>query len=105
VLPDKGRVVVFSYGSKTSGIGRDWGAKVDQPGINLLPNLSYTTVQLIADQVRRIKQPGDIVVASIHWGGNWDYTINRDQRAFAHALIDSADVDVLHGHSSQMTWG
>ena len=105
MLPDKGRVVVFSYGSETSGIGRDWGAKVDRPGVNLLPNLSDSTVQLIADQVRRIKQPRDVVVASIHWGGNWGYTISRDQRDFAHALIDSADVDVIHGHSSHHVKG
>jgi Putative enzyme of poly-gamma-glutamate biosynthesis (capsule formation) len=47
-----------------------------------------------------VKQQGDIVVASIHWGGNWDYKVPREQREFAHKLIDEAGVDVIHGHSS-----
>ncbi|NOR40301.1 MAG: poly-gamma-glutamate biosynthesis protein [Gammaproteobacteria bacterium] len=104
-LPDNRRVVVFSYGSETSGIGRGWSATVDRPGVNLLPDLSDTTARSITDQVRRIKQPGDIVVVSIHWGGNWNYPVSRDQRDFAHALIDIADVDVVHGHSSHHVKG
>jgi poly-gamma-glutamate capsule biosynthesis protein CapA/YwtB (metallophosphatase superfamily) len=43
---------------------------------------------------------GDIVVASIHWGGNWGYRIPSAHIAFAHALIDKSQVDVIHGHSS-----
>ena len=41
-----------------------------------------------------------MVVASIHWGGNWGYEIPDQQRQFAHALIERAGVDVVHGHSS-----
>ncbi len=44
--------------------------------------------------VEDVKQPGDIVVASIHWGSNWGYEIPRDQRRFAHGLIDEAAIDV-----------
>jgi len=104
-LPDKGRVMVFSYGSATSGIGRDWSAKANRPGVNLLASLSDATVCTIAEQVRCVKQPGDVVVASIHWGGNWGYHISREQRDFAHALIDLAGVDVVHGHSSHHVKG
>lgn len=43
---------------------------------------------------------GDIVVLSIHWGGNWGYHITRTEREFAHRLIDSGMVDIVHGHSS-----
>jgi poly-gamma-glutamate synthesis protein (capsule biosynthesis protein) len=46
------------------------------------------------------RRPGDLVVASIHWGGNWGYEIPREQREFAHRLVDSGAVDVVHGHSS-----
>jgi poly-gamma-glutamate capsule biosynthesis protein CapA/YwtB (metallophosphatase superfamily) len=49
--------------------------------------------------VRALKQPGDIVVASVHWGGNWGYEVPTEQRAFAHGLIE-AGADVVHGHSS-----
>lgn len=101
----RGRVVVFSFGVETSGIGWDWGATAERPGVNLLSNLSDVTVRSIANQVRRVKQAGDITVASIHWGGNWDYTIGRDQYQFAHALIDAAGIDVVHGHSSHHVKG
>ncbi len=42
----------------------------------------------------------DLVVVSIHWGGNWGYGIPEKHRRFAHALIDEAGADVVHGHSS-----
>jgi poly-gamma-glutamate capsule biosynthesis protein CapA/YwtB (metallophosphatase superfamily) len=101
----KGRVVVFSFGSVTSGIDRAWAATAKRPGVNLLPDLSDATVRGIAEQVRRATQPGDIVVASIHWGSNWGYGIPGSQRAFAHALIDDAGVHVVHGHSSHHVKG
>jgi poly-gamma-glutamate capsule biosynthesis protein CapA/YwtB (metallophosphatase superfamily) len=41
-----------------------------------------------------------VVVVSIHWGGNWGYEIPRWQTRLAHALVDDAGVDVVHGHSS-----
>ncbi len=50
--------------------------------------------------MRSIKRARDIVVASIHWGGNWGYTIARAQQAFARRLLDDAGVDVIHAHSS-----
>jgi poly-gamma-glutamate synthesis protein (capsule biosynthesis protein) len=43
--------------------------------------------------------PGDIRVASIHWGSNWGYDVPRSQRTFAQRLID-AGVHVVIGHSS-----
>lgn len=97
---DGRRVIVFSFGSETSGIPRDWGAGQDWPGVNFLSDLSDGTVKRIAASVHAIKRLGDIVVASIHWGGNWGYEIPRDQTRFAHGLIDQAEVDVIHGHSS-----
>jgi poly-gamma-glutamate synthesis protein (capsule biosynthesis protein) len=62
--------------------------------------MSAKTVERIAGQVRKVKRPGDIVVASIHWGSNWGYEIPRRHTGFAHGLIDDAGVDVIHGHSS-----
>jgi poly-gamma-glutamate synthesis protein (capsule biosynthesis protein) len=50
--------------------------------------------------VRAWKRPGDVVVASVHWGENWGYHIPGEQVRFAHHLIDIAAVDVIHGHSS-----
>src|SRR4030095_11556358 len=44
-------------------------------------------------------QPGDLLIASIHWGGNWGYDIPPQQIAFAHCLIEEG-VALVHGHSS-----
>ncbi|HEY5602248.1 MAG TPA: CapA family protein, partial [Gammaproteobacteria bacterium] len=104
-IADKGRVLVFSFGLESSGISRHWAAQVDRPGVNLLDDLSAATVRQISQQVRAVKQPKDIVVASIHWGGNWGYPIPREQQQFAHQLLDSAAVDVIHGHSSHHFMG
>lgn len=98
-LIGKGRVLVFGFGLSTSGIPRDWKAGPRTPGVNLLADLSQRTVNRIAAEVRAVKQGDDLVVASIHWGGNWGYYIPAEQTAFAHKLID-AGVDLLHGHSS-----
>jgi poly-gamma-glutamate capsule biosynthesis protein CapA/YwtB (metallophosphatase superfamily) len=57
-------------------------------------------VKKVADAVHSAKRPGDLAVASLHWGSNWGYAVSRDQRRFAHALIDEAGVDVVYGHSS-----
>jgi poly-gamma-glutamate synthesis protein (capsule biosynthesis protein) len=99
-VPGKGRVVVFSFGDESSGIPRGWAPSADGPGVNLLPDLSDGTAARIAEQVRGVKRPGDVVIASIHWGRNWGYGIPRGHRSFAHALVDIAGVDIVHGHSS-----
>jgi poly-gamma-glutamate capsule biosynthesis protein CapA/YwtB (metallophosphatase superfamily) len=96
----KGRVIVFCFGAVTSGIPLSWAALEDRPGVNLLKDLSDKTVQHIKENVQQIKQKGDIVVASLHWGSNWGYEIPREQTEFAHKLIDDAGIDVIHGHSS-----
>ncbi len=104
-VPGKGRVLVFAYGWRSSGITPDWAAGETEPGVNLLPDLSRTTLARIAEEVRAARRPGDIVVASLHWGGNWGYDIPREQRDFAHGLIDEAGVDLVHGHSSHHAKG
>jgi poly-gamma-glutamate capsule biosynthesis protein CapA/YwtB (metallophosphatase superfamily) len=98
-VPGKGRVLVFSLGSPTSGIPREWGATRDRPGVNLLEDLSEATVRGVAAQIRAARQPGDVTVASIHWGGNWGYAVPAEQVRFAHRLIEEG-VDLVHGHSS-----
>jgi len=44
-------------------------------------------------------------VASIHWGSNWGYNISSEQQEFAHKLIDTAGIDLIHGHSSHHAKG
>jgi poly-gamma-glutamate capsule biosynthesis protein CapA/YwtB (metallophosphatase superfamily) len=96
----KGRVLVWAFGAATSGIPQSWAATQDKPGVNLLTDLSDTTVQEIAAKVKERKQDRDIVVVSLHWGGNWGYSVPPEQRRFAQQLLTEAGVDVVHGHSS-----
>ncbi len=96
-LAGGGRVIVFSFGSVTSGIPREWAAGRNRPGVNLLGG---RTVAQIAANVRRLKRPGDVVVASVHWGGNWGYEVPGEHRELARRLVDEGGVDVVHGHSS-----
>jgi poly-gamma-glutamate synthesis protein (capsule biosynthesis protein) len=104
-IPKKGRVVVFSYGSVSSGIPFTWAAKEDRAGVNLLGDLSENEVQRIQQEVAQVKTDRDVVVASIHWGPNWGYAIPEEHTSFAHRLIDSAGVDLVYGHSSHHVVG
>jgi poly-gamma-glutamate capsule biosynthesis protein CapA/YwtB (metallophosphatase superfamily) len=97
--PRNGRLLLFSFGSGTSGIPEDWKATGISPGLNLLEDLSEATAVRVADQMRVHQQPGDLIIASIHWGSNWGYEIPRDQIMFAHRLIEEGTA-IVHGHSS-----
>ena len=99
-LPGKGRVLVFAFGTESSGVPREWAAGQDRAGVSLLNDLSPRSVERIAGRVGAAKRAGDVVVASIHWGSNWGYDVSQPQREFAHRLIEIAGVDVVHGHSS-----
>lgn len=94
-----GRLFVFSVGTASSGIPRSWAATAQEPSVDFLRELSDAAAAEIEERVRRIKRAGDLVVVSIHWGGNWGYEVDSDQVRFAHRLID-AGVDIVHGHSS-----
>ncbi len=98
-VPGGGRVLVFSYGLPSSGIPSGWAATGDRPGVAYVPKPSPGRAAAIGERVRRAKLPGDVVIASVHWGSNWGYEVSRDEARFARILIDSG-VDVVHGHSS-----
>ena len=46
----------------------------------------------------------DLVVASLHWGPNWEVRPSETQRRFARWLVDRG-VDVVHGHSAHVIQG
>ncbi len=104
-ISGKGRLLVLAYGSGSSGIPGSWSAGRDRPGVNLLPDLSNQMVLRIKKEVAALKQPGDVVLLSLHWGSNWGYAIPADQRRFAHKLIDQAGIDAIYGHSSHHAKG
>jgi len=108
-LSDKhdARILIFSFATPDSGVARGWAAGPGRPGVNFLANLSdqsFDRAQAVINEHTR-DEANDIIVFSIHWGGNWGYDIPEAQRRFAHRLIDEAGVDVVHGHSSHHAKG
>lgn len=98
-LGDSGRLLMFACGLPDSGIPPEWAAGESRPGVAYLPNLGRMSLRAIRRRIASTRRPSDRVLVSIHWGGNWGFTIPSEQVAFAHALVD-AGVDVVHGHSS-----
>ncbi len=99
-LGDEVRILVFAFGMSSSGVPPEWRATQSSLGVNWIADLSTRTVNAITQQLAAFVQPGDVVVVSMHWGGNWGYAIPRREREIAHALIDTPRVDIVHGHSS-----
>lgn len=95
-----GRVLVYAAATASSGVPPEWAAGQGRPGVALLPDLSESAARGLAYHVARFRGPGDRVVISIHWGGNWGFDLQPAHRDFAHRLIDLGAADVVHGHSS-----
>ena len=67
--------------------------------MDLLPGLSGAAADDVIARVQAVRQPGDVVIVSIHWGSDWGYGVDDNQVRFARRLIDGG-ADVIHGHSS-----
>ena len=93
------RVLLFSCALETSGVPSAWRATASRSGVNLLPDVGADTLRKLAAQVQAARKAADVVIASLHWSGNWGHAIGADERAFARGLVD-AGVDIVHGHSS-----
>ncbi|WP_267245655.1 CapA family protein [Streptomyces sp. PR69] len=94
-----GRVLVFSFAMPTSGVPDGWAAGQDRSGVDWVAGPTQDAAAEISGRVRRARRPGDVAVASVHWGPNWGYRVAREEVRFAHALLDGG-VDIVHGHSS-----
>jgi len=103
-LPEGNRLLIFSIGLPSSGIPETWEATETDPGVYLLRNIEEG-IYSIERQLRKKKRKEDIVIISVHWGGNWGYIIPHDHIKFAHMIIDNLDVDIIHGHSSHHPLG
>jgi poly-gamma-glutamate synthesis protein (capsule biosynthesis protein) len=99
-IDGRARVIVLALCTTSSGVPSGWAATAESPGVNLIRDFSNETIRILADQFAGSRRAGDIRVVSIHWGGNWGYSVPATQRRFAHRLIDEAGVDIIHGHSS-----
>jgi poly-gamma-glutamate synthesis protein (capsule biosynthesis protein) len=97
--PGKGRVLVFSFASPSSGVPEEWVATKNRPGVNFLEELSETSAERVLSKIGEHRREEELVVVSVHWGGNWGYEIPEEQARFAHHLL-ARGVSVVHGHSS-----
>ena len=99
-IPGKPDVLVFGIADASSGVPASWRAEQERGGVYLLEEVSRAGADKFGDHIANYRQPGDVVVVSVHWGSNWGYDVPSQQRRFAHRLIDNGAVDVIHGHSS-----
>jgi len=98
--PDGSGIQIFAFGMPSSGVPPEWQARRSKAGVNWIADLSQRSVRAVAGQISAHRRPANIVIASIHWGGNWGYEISDGEREFAHQLIEKAGVHLIHGHSS-----
>ena len=101
----RGRLLVFGVALASSGVPAGWSAAAGRPGVRFLPEASPEHAAEMLDDIEAFRRDGDRVVVSVHWGGNWGFTVAPEHVAFAHALVDSGLVDVIHGHSSHHPMG
>lgn len=99
-LADGRRLLMFSWATPDSGVPSQWRAQAQQPGIALLHGLDETAAQAVAHQVARTRRPGDRVLLSMHWGGNWGVEVPQLHQQFSRRLIELGAADLVHGHSS-----
>lgn len=95
-----GRLQLHAWGLPSAGVPPTWAASVGEPGVNVLRGLDAAELRRVAATVAAAREPGDRVVVSLHWGGNWGYEVPAEQRRFAHGLIDAGAADIVFGHSS-----
>lgn len=94
------RLQFFAWAGPDSGVPGAWAATPEQSGVAWLPAWDEAGALQVAAQVARRRQPRDVVVVSLHWGGNWGVEVPAPHRRFARRLIELGAADVVHGHSS-----
>lgn len=99
------QVSIFAWGMPSSGIPPEWSASRDRAGVQLMPDASERAVNDVISTIQDSTSREDLVLVSLHWGGNWGYRVPDEQRRMAHRLIQEAGVDLIHGHSSHHVKG
>lgn len=92
-----GRLVLYSVALGDSGVPASWAAGPGKPGV--ARGAPDELVARLAARIAGSRQPGDIVILSIHWGDNWGYPIDPSHRVLAEAMAEQG-VDLVFGHSS-----
>ncbi|HEX7036274.1 MAG TPA: CapA family protein [Pseudomonadales bacterium] len=99
------RLEVFACGVGSSGIPANWAAAPERPGVQYVPDCSRASVDQLVGWIVDRHVDGALVLASLHWGGNWGYAVPDEHVRLAHRLVDEAGVHLVHGHSSHHPLG
>ncbi|MBD0280774.1 MAG: CapA family protein [Thermoleophilaceae bacterium] len=101
--------VVIQAGERRLGVlavsdhPREYAATSSSPGI-AYASLSRRTPDWIADELGRLRQRAELVVAFPHWGPNMTVRPAREQRARAGDFL-AAGADLVAGHSAHVFHG
>jgi hypothetical protein len=74
-----------------------WGFNATPPAEPWMANV-IDADRILADAARARAAGAEIVIASLHWGNEYDTTGAADQRALAERLLASPDLDLVVGH-------
>ena len=101
ILPvrGKGRAIVVSFAMLSGHMPSPWAADAEKPGVNLI-EAGDRGLDAVKQSVAGIKQPGDVLVASVHAGNNFGHGIEPAERDVFRHLIDDSGFDLIHCHSS-----
>lgn len=64
----------------------------------------HPSARALTAQVRHLRSLADIVIVSVHWGGNWGWRPPSEHRTLGRALVE-AGADVVFGHSCHVFRG
>ena len=106
-LPEKSaRILVFAGGHESSGVLPSWRAKSNREGVHIIEvTHAKRASSELHDLIKKCRRDQDVVLLSLHWGGNWGWDVDPRFREFAHRVIDESGVDVIYGHSSHHVKG
>lgn len=76
-----------------------WAATEDKPG-----TVFYYDEERMIEALARARADADVVIISMHWGNEYTYQVNAEQKRIGHLLID-AGADLILGHHSHTPQG
>lgn len=90
--------VIFPLAGKTIGFTA-WNHESTHPANDSYPDLFLNVFDLASAEtdVRNLRNEADIVIASIHWGNDYSFFIDKWQRDVVNALAE-AGADIIMGH-------
>lgn len=68
------------------------------------PDVAYVDIDSIRSEIEVAREQCDFLIASFHWGREYDLYVSKAQRELAHHVIDSG-ADIIVGHHPHVLQG